>query len=153
MEIKHTDRMNVLYEWWRLKFLPKLIFNDLMIWVSMYMPPRIKPKLLRLTGMKIGRNVGIAPKTWFDPFFPELIEIGDNTIIGMNVKILCHEMTSRYIREDGVKIGSDCLIGAFTVIREGVNIGDKATVAMCSFVNKNVPENRVYGGIPAKKIK
>jgi len=36
-----------------------------------------------MIGVKIGKNVVIAAYTIIDPFFPELITIDDNVIIGV----------------------------------------------------------------------
>jgi acetyltransferase-like isoleucine patch superfamily enzyme len=52
----------------------------------------------------------------------------------------------------GVKIGSNCWIGARATIMDGVTIGDNAIVAAHSFVNKDVPAGAVVGGCPAKII-
>lgn len=106
----------------------------------------------KILGMKIGKNVGIAPSN-FDSVFPELISIGDNSIIGNKVHIMCHEFSQDKIRLGKVEIGKNVLIGGFSVIRSGVKIGDNSTIAMCSFVNKDVPANEVWGGIPTKRIK
>ena len=103
--------------------------------------------------MKIGKNVGISPDTQFDSFYPELVSIEDHVIIGWKVNILSHEFTSDNIRLGRVKLGKGCLIGAFTSIRCGVKIGKNSVVAMNSFVNKDIPDNEVWGGVPAKFIK
>lgn len=44
-------------------------------------------------------------------------------------------------------------IGANTTILKGVTIGENTVVSAMSLVNKSLPSNSVYGGIPAKKIK
>jgi acetyltransferase-like isoleucine patch superfamily enzyme len=44
-------------------------------------------------------------------------------------------------------------IGANATICPGVNIGDGAVIAAGAVVTENVPENTVYGGVPAKFIK
>lgn len=51
------------------------------------------------------------------------------------------------------EIGNYVLIGANSVILEGIKIGDNAVIAAGSVVTCNVPPNTVYGGSPAKFIK
>jgi len=52
-----------------------------------------------------------------------------------------------------VHIGRDVWIGANAVILPGVTIGDGAVIAAGAVVTKDVPENTVAGGVPAKVIK
>ena len=52
-----------------------------------------------------------------------------------------------------VKIGNNVWIGAHTIILPGVKISDGAIIAAGSVVNKNIPENTIFGGVPAKYIK
>lgn len=51
-----------------------------------------------------------------------------------------------------VKIGNNVWIGAYTVILKGVCIGDNAIIGTHSVVTRNVPENSIYAGVPAKLI-
>ncbi len=50
-------------------------------------------------------------------------------------------------------IGRDVWIGANAVILPGVTIGDGAVIAAGAVVTKDVPENTVAGGVPARVIK
>ena len=52
-----------------------------------------------------------------------------------------------------VKIGNAVWIGAHATILPGVSIGNGAIVAAGAVVTKDVPENTVVGGVPAKVIK
>lgn len=52
-----------------------------------------------------------------------------------------------------VKIGNDVWIGANVVILPGVTIGNNAVIAAGAVVNKDVPDNSLVGGVPAKLIK
>lgn len=45
------------------------------------------------------------------------------------------------------------MIGANATITQGVTIGENAVVAAGAVVTKEVPDNTVVGGIPAKIIK
>ena len=51
------------------------------------------------------------------------------------------------------EIGDYVLIGANSVILEGVNIGNGSVIAAGSVVTHNIPPDTVYGGSPAKFIK
>ena len=48
---------------------------------------------------------------------------------------------------------NDVWIGGNVTILPGVNIGNNVVVAAGAVVTKDVPDNCVVGGIPAKKIK
>ena len=53
----------------------------------------------------------------------------------------------------GVQIGENCWIGARAKILDGVKIGNNSIVGAHSFVNKDVPENVIVAGCPAKIIR
>lgn len=86
------------------------------------------------------------------------ITIGDGTQIGHNVVLatLNHSLNPAK-RKDvipaPIHIGRDVWIGANAVILPGVTIGDGAVIAAGAVVTKNVPENTVAGGVPARVIK
>lgn len=50
-------------------------------------------------------------------------------------------------------IGSDCWIGANSIIMSGVKISDGCVIAAGSVVTKDTEPYYIYGGVPAKKIK
>lgn len=53
----------------------------------------------------------------------------------------------------GVTIGNNCWIAANCVILPGVTIGDNSIIGAGSVVNKSVPANEVWAGVPARFIK
>jgi acetyltransferase-like isoleucine patch superfamily enzyme len=77
----------------------------------------LKNKLYRWMGVTIGRNVEIMQMVWLDHFRPELIFIGDNTLLGAFTRVTVHayEGSGRF-RYGLVEIGSNCVIGAGTGI-------------------------------------
>ena len=52
-----------------------------------------------------------------------------------------------------VEIGKNTLIGANSVIKEGVKISDNTIIGAGSVVINDIPENEIWAGNPAKKIK
>ena len=88
--------------------------------------------------------------------------IGNNVNLaqGITVTALNHNFkdATRRIDEQGistkpVEIGDDVWIGANAVILPGVTIGRHVVVAAGAVVTKDVPDNCVVGGVPAKVIK
>lgn len=51
-----------------------------------------------------------------------------------------------------IHVGDNVFIGSFTKILYGVNIGSNVIIGAGSLVNKDIPSNSVWGGIPAKEI-
>lgn len=45
------------------------------------------------------------------------------------------------------------IIGGFSIILKGVAIGENSIVAAGSVVSKDIPDNEIWGGIPAKFIR
>jgi acetyltransferase-like isoleucine patch superfamily enzyme len=75
----------------------------------------LKNRLYRLMGAHVGRNVEIMQMAWLDHFRPELIFIGDNTLIGAFSRLTVHayEGAGKF-RYGLIEIGSNCVIGAGT---------------------------------------
>ncbi len=91
-----------------------LLFVQLLISFMMKGTPA-KNRFLRRMGVHIGRNSEIMQGVWLDHFRPELIFIGDRTLIGAFSRITVHayEGGGRF-RYGLVEIGRDCVIGAGT---------------------------------------
>lgn len=132
----------------------KIVMRNYLIMMLMKLFPdtEMKNRIYRKTGMKIGRNVRIFGSN-FDIFFPEMIDIGDNSVIGNKTVILTHEFLSHEWKNGPVKIGKNVTIGTMTVIMPGIEIGDGATVAAYSLVNRNVKKGTLVGGVPIKRLR
>jgi acetyltransferase-like isoleucine patch superfamily enzyme len=149
-----SERRNSLLNWYRVKNPLRIVVNFLLIYSARYMPSlRVKNSLYRLAGMRVGKDVAVGLGAVFDIFFPELIEIGDNCIIGYGVTVLAHEFLIEEWRTGKVKIGRNVLIGANSTVLAGVSIGDNSRISACSLVNDDVPANSFYAGVPARKVK
>lgn len=87
----------------------------------------------------------------------EKIEIGENVAISHDVTIMdsdAHEgLWEGYEKTKPIKIGNHVWIGTRVTILKGVTIGDNAIIAAGSIVTKDVPNNTIVAGVPAKVIK
>ena len=104
----------------------------------------------------VGKNVFINSGCCFQD--QGGIEIGDNVLIGQQVVIatLNHDLMPEKrgnMLPAPVKIGNNVWIGAHATVLSGVTIGNGAVIAAGAVVTKDVPENTVAAGVPAKIIK
>ncbi|MGL5151655.1 MAG: acyltransferase [Clostridium sp.] len=111
--------------------------------------------------IKIGNNVGISGATIYAR---KGITIGDNTLIGGNVKIIDNdfhpiEVEARIkddkdmIKSKEVIIGKNCFIGCNAIILKGTKLGDNCVVGAGSVVSGVFEENTVIAGNPAIKLR
>jgi len=74
-----------------------------------------KNKLYRWMGAHIGKGAEIMQMVWLDHFRPELIFIGDNTLLGAFTQLTVHAYEgSGKFRYGIIEIGNNCVIGAGT---------------------------------------
>lgn len=145
---------NSLHYWTSFKNPLIVARNFIVIEFCKYVPSMAARRvLLRMIGVKIGRDTSVALGVQFDIFFPEKTEIGDNTIVGYSATILCHEFLVAGLQTGEVKIGNNVLVGAHSLVLAGVEIGDGATVSAMSLVNRDVKAGEFAGGVPARKLK
>lgn len=111
----------------------------------------------RHLGVNIGKDCFIRTRNWGTE--PYLITIGDHVQVTSNVHFNTHggaHVARRYdptfdcfgkiVVKDYAYIGSD------SHIMPGVTIGTGALIAAGSIVTKSVPDNELWGGVPARRI-
>lgn len=146
---------NALWQIYRTVSVWKGVRNFVVIQISRYLPSfRLKNWLYRrVLGMRVGRHTAFALMAMPDVFFPERIEIGDNSIVGYHTTILAHEYLVGEYRLGDVRIGSHVMIGANCTILPGVTIGDHAVVAAGTVVHRDVPAYAMVGGNPMRILR
>ncbi|OGP50332.1 MAG: hypothetical protein A2Y79_01155 [Deltaproteobacteria bacterium RBG_13_43_22] len=77
----------------------------------------VKNKIYRRMGVHVGKGVELMQMVWLDHFRPELIFIGENTLIGAFSRLSVHAYEgSGKFRYGLIEIGNHCTIGAGTGI-------------------------------------
>lgn len=119
---------------------------------------------LRKKGVHIGEHtVFFSPRTnVVDDNRPYLLKIGSRCKIAAGVTILAHDYSIsvlrpvyHFITDDSTRqtvIGDNCFLGINSVIMGGVKIGNNVIVGTGAIVTKDVPDNSVVAGIPARVI-
>lgn len=107
-------------------------------------------------GLKVGKNFRRMGGVIIDPTHCYHITIGDNVTLAPRVHILAHDASTFIFmgktRAANVKIGNDVFIGASTIVLPGVTIGNRVVIGAGSVVTKNIPDNSVAVGNPARVI-
>ena len=139
-------------------------------------PEEMAALFSRLIGKPVGERFGLFPPFYTD--FGKNITIGDRVFINSDCKfqdqggiiidegaLIGHGVVLATLNHDfdpakrqqlhpaPIHIGKGVWIGANATVTAGVTIGDNAIIAAGAVVNKDVPANAIYGGVPAKFIK
>jgi acetyltransferase-like isoleucine patch superfamily enzyme len=129
----------------------------------------------KISGIKMGKHSTIH--CWARFYEMSNIEIGEGTIIGDHCfldgrdKLIIgnhvdiasqvliynseHDIHSQDFYADktaSVEIGDYVFVGPRAIILSGVKLGKGAIVAAGAVVTKDVPEYKIYGGVPAREI-
>lgn len=92
---------------------------------------------------------------------PWIISLGDNVHITDGVKFITHDggtlLFRQYVSDleitKPIRIGNDVYIGNNVNILPGVTIGNKVVIGTGAVVAKDIPDNSVAVGVPARVIK
>jgi acetyltransferase-like isoleucine patch superfamily enzyme len=139
-------------------------------------PARVRELLAQLTGKEIddsvtvfppfsadfGKNISLGKRIFINSGckFQDQggVTIGDDCLIGHNTVLatLNHDLSpSRRadMHPAPIVIGQNVWIGSNVTVLPGVTIGDNAVLAAASVVTKDVPENSVVVGSPARVVR
>jgi acetyltransferase-like isoleucine patch superfamily enzyme len=96
--------------------------------------------------LKMGMNFDIGSFTYINSQYG--VEIKDSVQIGSHCSIYSNSSIDN--KKGSVVLEKNCKIGTHSTIMPGVTVGENAIIAAYSFVTKNIPNNEIWEGIPAK---
>ncbi len=107
--------------------------------------------------VNINKNTVIEHNVGLDKLNRKGIHIGSGCLIASGTTILSHEHI--FVKPDGsyymkdTYIGNNCFVGVRAMICPGVHIGNECVVGGGTIVTKDVPDNCMVVGVPAKIVK
>lgn len=108
-------------------------------------------------GLKIGKNFKRMKDVIIDPSHCWHISIGDNVTFAPRVHILAHDASTKvflnHTRVANTIIGNNVFVGAGAIVLPGVTIGNNVVIGAGSIVAKDIPDNSVAMGNPARVVK
>ena len=99
--------------------------------------------------LKLGYMTDIGAFTYINAQHGVIIE--DYVQIGSHCSI--YSISTIDQKEGQVVLKKNCRIGSHSVIMPGVTVGENAVIGAFSFINRDIPDNVVAVGVPAKVIR
>lgn len=122
---------------------------------------KLKPvNFAKKIGVNFGENLRIYGNvTWSTE--PWIITLGNNVHITNGVKFLTHDGGTLLFRDKipdleitkPITVGDNVYIGNDVIILPGVSIGNNVIIGAGAVVSRNIPDNSLAVGVPAKVIK
>jgi maltose O-acetyltransferase len=122
-----------------------------------------------------GKNIALRPGVTFT--HPERVTIGNNVMLNQGTMIFaggsvtlgdnivmgpgCLLVTGNHRGEifygssalQPIIIGNNVWLGARVIVTPGVTIGNNVIVSAGAVVTEDLPDDTIYGGVPARKLK
>ncbi len=157
----------------------KRLWQTLHIYLTLNVHKRTKYLRDNHVFAAMGENCSIMDRKF--PLYANLIKLGNNVHIASKVDFIDHDIThvmlngmlrnslenditeptkrgecigNHIIREKigCIEVGDNVFIGSNTTILQNVRIGSNVIIGACTLVNRDIPDNSVVGGVPAKVI-
>lgn len=108
-----------------------------------------------------GTNLFFQPR--IIPADPKLISFKNNVVVASNVTFINHDIINQmlnnipdqswYKYQSGcIEIGNNVFIGSNVIILPNIKVGDNVIMSAGSIITKDIPNNSVVGGVPARVI-
>jgi acetyltransferase-like isoleucine patch superfamily enzyme len=137
----------------------------LLRWLGAHHPDnRCRKLFFETTNVVIGEDSVINSGFIVSDNYKQMLTIGRRVAISPSVVVICASspnnslllqspgFSEKYVRDLPVFIDDDAWIGAGSIILPGVRIGKKSIVGAGSVVSRDVPDETVVAGVPAKIV-
>ena len=124
-----------------------------------------KLKYLRAQGASIGDHTRLNCTVQSFGAEPYLVTVGENCLLAADVHFFTHDGGVKVLSDLGyfggermdimapIKVGNNVYIGTGASILPGVTIGNNCVIGASAVVTKDIPDNSVAVGIPARVIR
>ena len=102
-----------------------------------------------LTGFVLGSNTDIGSFSYINALYG--VDIKDNVQIGSHCSV--YSISTIDDTFGKVTLKQNCRIGSHSTILPGVSVGKNSIIGAHSLVNKDIPDNVVAFGVPAKVVR
>ncbi len=102
-----------------------------------------------LKNFELGENTDIGAFTYMNAKFG--IKIGRDVQVGSHCSI--YSVSTIDNKKGKVVLKNNCKIGSHSTVMPGVTIGENSIIGAHSFVTKDIPDNVLAFGVPAKIYK
>ena len=122
---------------------------------------RVNPiKAARSLGLNMGDNVHIYGNVKFGTE-PWIITLGNNVYLTDEIKFMTHDGGTLLFRKEipdleitkPISLGNDVYVGNNAIFMPGVHVGNRVVIGAGAIVTKDIPDNSVAVGVPARVIK
>lgn len=122
---------------------------------------RINPvKAAKSVGLNMGDNLHIYGNVQFGTE-PWLITLGNNVYLTDGIKFINHDGGTLLFRREipdleitkPITLGNDVYVGNNVLFMPGVHVGNRVVIGAGAVVTKDIPDNSVVVGVPARVIK
>jgi acetyltransferase-like isoleucine patch superfamily enzyme len=148
VEMRIADMEWPLLNWMRcmvaihvVRFFAGALFRGSPIWTA----------YLRMEGARLGRRVYVGSLSVSDY---NLLEFGDDVVIGGDAHISGHTVEGGIVKTAGVRLGRNVTVGLGSVIDIDVEVGPDCQIGALSLVPKHtkLEAGGVYVGIPVRRL-
>lgn len=106
-------------------------------------------KCQRRENLKLGKYVDIGIFSYINAKYG--VELRDSVQVGSHCSL--YSVSTIDNKKGRILIKNNARVGSHSVVMPGVTIGENSVVGAFSFVNKDIPDNVIAHGIPARVIR